>query len=150
MPSRLELNNFVDGRLTISLVLRLYPSVPVNSRTAVRSVTLPRGGGKDGQHPVLIHKGEDVAYCAYAMHRRKDIYGDDAEEFKPKRWEDGQLKHVENSYGYIPFNGGPRVCPGRKSFMSHHSVVWLTSKQRTSRSLRHYTQLYALYRLLIA
>jgi hypothetical protein len=27
----------------------------------------------------MLRKGEDVAYCAYVMHRRKDIYGDDAE-----------------------------------------------------------------------
>lgn len=75
---------------------------------------LPRGGGENGQYPVMIRKGEDVAYTTYVMHRRKDIYGDDAETFRPERWENGQLRAVENSYGYIPFHGGPRVCPGRK------------------------------------
>jgi cytochrome P450 len=81
-------------------------------------VVLPRGGGRDGQYPVMVRKGEDVAYCAYVMHRRKDIYGDDAEVFRPERWENGQLREVESSYGYIPFHGGPRICPGRKSVLT--------------------------------
>ncbi|KAH6713006.1 cytochrome P450 [Leptodontidium sp. MPI-SDFR-AT-0119] len=94
-------------------VLRLYPSVPINSRTALRTVILPRGGGVDKKHPVMIRKGEDVAYCTYAMHRRKDIYGDDADLFRPERWENEQLRKVENSYAYIPFHAGPRICPGQ-------------------------------------
>ena len=28
-----------------------------------------------------------MQYSVYAMHRRKDFYGEDAEEFKPERWE---------------------------------------------------------------
>jgi hypothetical protein len=38
---------FTDSNCT---VLRLYPSVPVNSRSAVRTTTLPVGGGPDGNH----------------------------------------------------------------------------------------------------
>jgi cytochrome P450 len=48
----------------------------------------------------------------YAMHRRKDIYGSDALSFKPERWEDGTLLR-DVGYGYLPFNGGPRVCLGQ-------------------------------------
>jgi cytochrome P450 len=37
----------------INETLRLYPSVPLNGRTALVDTTLPHGGGKDGQeaHP---------------------------------------------------------------------------------------------------
>lgn len=98
-------------------VLRLYPSVPVNSRSAVRATTLPRGGGPDGASPIFITKGEAVGYCAYAMHRRKDLYGADADVFRPERWavtaDDNLAKRI--GWGYIPFNGGPRLCLGRKS-----------------------------------
>ena len=46
------------------------------------------------------------------MHRRKDLYGEDAMLFVPERWEDGTLAK-EIGYGYLPFNGGPRVCLGQ-------------------------------------
>lgn len=52
------------------------------------------------------------------MHRRKDLYGHDAEDFRPERWEDKDLPLYQDSvnatWGYLPFNGGPRVCLGRK------------------------------------
>ncbi|MCJ1462955.1 hypothetical protein MMC07_001559 [Pseudocyphellaria aurata] len=99
--------------------LRLFPSVPVNTRTAHQTTTLPVGGGPDGQSPVLVRRGENVAFCVYAMHRRKDLYGDDAEDFRPDRWEDEDLPlyrdSVNAAWGYLPFSGGPRVCLGRKS-----------------------------------
>ncbi len=28
-----------------------------------------------------------VSWSVYTMHRRKDYYGEDADEFKPERWE---------------------------------------------------------------
>lgn len=93
-------------------MLRLYPSVPVNSRAAVRTTVLPVGGGRDGKSPILVRQGEAVGYCVYAMHRRKDIYGQDASEFRPERWEDDALKDV--GWGYLPFNGGPRLCLGQE------------------------------------
>lgn len=50
----------------------------------------------------------------YAMHRRKDIYGDDAEQFRPERWEeDGGRLQREVGWAYLPFNGGPRLCLGQ-------------------------------------
>jgi cytochrome P450 len=107
------------------LVLRLYPSVPVNSRTAIRTTSLPTGGGPTGTSPILVRKGEAVGYCVYAMHRRKDIYGPDADEFRPERWEDDALDNV--GWGYLPFNGGPRVCLGQEFAMleAKYTVVRL-------------------------
>ncbi|CZR64621.1 related to cytochrome P450 CYP4/CYP19/CYP26 subfamilies [Phialocephala subalpina] len=104
-------------------VLRLYPSVPVNSRTAAEDVVLPTGGGEDGRSPVLVRKGEDVAVCVYSLHRRTDLYGSDADVFRPERWQNGALDHVEKSYGYLPFHGGRRVCPGRQFALAEASYT---------------------------
>jgi len=76
------------------------------------------GGGPDRSSPVLVRKGEAIGYSPYAMHRRKDIYGEDAAAFRPSRWdpdtkEGPSLKGI--GWAYLPFNGGPRICPGRKS-----------------------------------
>jgi cytochrome P450 len=97
--------------------LRLYPPVPVNTRTALRTTVLPTGGGPDRKSPVLIPKGTAVAFSVYTLHRRPDLYGMDAELFRPERWdEDMPLGHNDTTakWGYLPFNGGPRICLGSK------------------------------------
>ena len=100
-----------------STVLRLYPSVPVNMRQAMNPTVLPVGGGPDRSSPVFVRKGEAVSYSVYAMHRRKDLYGEDADQFRPDRWDSSSEKALDLrniGWGYLPFNGGPRVCLGRE------------------------------------
>ncbi|KAL8721647.1 MAG: hypothetical protein Q9225_001696 [Loekoesia sp. 1 TL-2023] len=89
--------------------LRLYPPVPANTRQALKDTTLPRGGGLDGMGKVFVRKGQQVNYTVYALHRREDIWGADVDHFKPDRWIGRKL-----GWEYLPFNGGPRVCLGRK------------------------------------
>lgn len=89
--------------------LRLYPLVPINGRQALKDTFLPTGGGPDHKQPIAIRKGEQVGYSAYVMQRRKDIWGEDADEFKPVRWEGRKL-----GWEFIAFSGGPRICLGRK------------------------------------
>ncbi|KAI9047002.1 hypothetical protein LZ554_009076 [Drepanopeziza brunnea f. sp. 'monogermtubi'] len=90
-------------------VLRLHPVAPANSRVAVKDTTLPLGGGPDQKSPIFVKKGTTLNYQVYAMHRRKDLFGEDAEEFKPERWES-----LKPSWQYLPFNGGPRICIGQQ------------------------------------
>ncbi|KAL8767847.1 MAG: hypothetical protein Q9209_005739 [Squamulea sp. 1 TL-2023] len=95
--------------------LRLYPSVPVNLRTAIRSTMFPVGGGPDLKAPVFVAKGEGMAYSVYSMHRRPDFYGMDAELFRPERWEEDLPMNedpINAKWGYLPFNGGPQTCLG--------------------------------------
>lgn len=108
------------------LALRLHPVVPRNERQAVRDTVLPLGGGKYGLSPVLVPKGTIVSYNVYAMHRRADIYGPDAEEFRPERWEDGKL---QPRWGYLPFNGGPRICVGQRYALTEVSYVLVRMAQ---------------------
>jgi len=47
---------------------------------------------------VLILKGTAVAFSVYTLHRRPDLYGMDAELFRPKRWdEDMPLGHNDTT-----------------------------------------------------
>ncbi|RLL97488.1 hypothetical protein CFD26_101553 [Aspergillus turcosus] len=108
------------------LELRLHPVVPRNERQAVRDTVLPLGGGKDGLSPVFVPKGTIVSYNVYAMHRRPDFYGPDADEFRPERWEDGKL---QPRWGYLPFNGGPPICIGQRYALTEVSYVLVRMAQ---------------------
>lgn len=101
-------------------VLRLYPPVPANLRFATNTTIMPRGGGSDGQSPVLIRRGWGITYVPYLMHRRTELYGEDANIFKPERWEDGKLRDI--GWGWLPFNDGPRVCLGKDMALMEASI----------------------------
>ncbi|KAK9238923.1 cytochrome P450 [Lipomyces kononenkoae] len=103
------LKNATYLRHVLNEVLRLYPSVPSNFRVANKDTTLPRGGGADGSSPVLVRKGEKVFFTVFFMHRRKDLFGEDADDFRPERWEANRWM-----WEYLPFNGGPRICLGQQ------------------------------------
>lgn len=84
--------------------------MPLNFRVANKDTSLPLGGGPDQKSPIYIKKGYAVAYSVWAMHRRTDFYGPDAHTFRPERWEE----NGRHGWEYLPFNGGPRICLGRK------------------------------------
>ncbi|KAK7034104.1 cytochrome P450 [Favolaschia claudopus] len=50
------------------------------------------------------------------MHRRKDLWGPDAEEFSPDRFLDERVKKylLPNPFQFLPFNTGPRICLGQQ------------------------------------
>lgn len=102
----------------INETLRLYSPLPLSSRVAVTDTVLPRGGGSDGLSPIFVPKGLEVVYSSFIIQRRKDLWGEDSEEWKPERWE-GQK--INSQTGYIPFGLGPRMCIGRKS--SFHAFL---------------------------
>lgn len=89
--------------------IRIVAIVPMNERIAIRDTELPRGGGPDGSHPIFVREGIQILIPTYAMQHRPDIWGEDAEDFKPERWE-----NRKPGWEWIPFGGGPRKCLGRK------------------------------------
>ncbi|KAL1956489.1 hypothetical protein VTO42DRAFT_7287 [Malbranchea cinnamomea] len=117
-PTFEEMKNMKYLRYCINETLRLYPVVPGNSRIAIRDTVLPRGGGPDGKSPIFVPKGTNFAYSVYAMHRREDLYGPDAAEFKPERWET-----IRPGWEYLPFNGGPRICLGQQFALTEASYT---------------------------
>lgn len=76
----------------------------------MRTTILPTGGGPEGDKPMLVRKGELVVFSQYVNSRKKNIYGHDAYEFRPERWESGELANI--GWGFFPFSGGPRQCLG--------------------------------------
>ncbi|KUL85579.1 hypothetical protein ZTR_08046 [Talaromyces verruculosus] len=100
----------------INETLRVTPPVSNMTRIAIKDTTLPLGGGPDGYSPVFVPRGTVVASSFYALHHRKYIYGDDADTWRPERWE--ELKLSTLAWKFIPFGGGVHVCPGQNLAMN--------------------------------
>ncbi|KIK16473.1 hypothetical protein PISMIDRAFT_686262 [Pisolithus microcarpus 441] len=99
-------------RAVINETLRLYPSIPFNIRTSTEAVVWP---GVNGGPPIYIPPNTRIPFSIILMHRRKDLWGPDADIFDPNRFIDERLKYLtSNPFIFLPFSAGPRICLGQQ------------------------------------
>jgi cytochrome P450 len=99
---------------------------------------------------VFIPKDRIVAFSIYALHRRPDLYGMDAELFRPERWnEDMPMRRGKTTekWGYLPFNGGPRICLGSERYA--HQIQEMTLTELLLRDFALTEAAYTLVRILL-
>ncbi|KAK2048119.1 cytochrome P450 [Colletotrichum somersetense] len=99
-PSASDLKEMIYARNVINETFRLYHPLGMNVRMAFKDAKLPIGGGKSGKEPVAVPKDTTIIYSLGGLQRRKDIYGEDALEFRPERWEGANI----NRWHFIPYN----------------------------------------------
>ncbi|KAG9288136.1 hypothetical protein G9A89_000931 [Geosiphon pyriformis] len=100
VPTYDSLHEFAYTTATFYESLRLHPSVPANVKTCLKDDVLPGG--------VPIYAGDMIGWSSYTMGRTKEIWGEDAYEFKPERFLKGKEISKPNPYKYPMFNAGPR------------------------------------------
>ncbi|KAJ6618197.1 cytochrome P450 [Mycena sp. CBHHK59/15] len=114
--------------------LRLYPPAsPGMIRETIAATTLPLSTpitGKDGSTitAIPVPKGTTVYIGIPAANHRRDIWGEDALEFKPERWANGRAgregEKMPGVYsGTMTFIGGGRSCVGFKFSQLEMKVV---------------------------
>lgn len=126
-PELSELARFPYLRACLDEALRMYPAAPFINRRATSDVVLPRGGGADGQAPMLLRKGEEITFQLYVMHRREEYFGPNTEDFVPERWE-----YIKPGHAFSPFGGGRRMCIGRQFAYEETSYVTIRMVQHFS------------------
>ncbi|CAH8250818.1 unnamed protein product [Arabidopsis lyrata] len=102
-----EIDRLVYLKAAISETLRLYPSVPEDSKHVENDDVLPDG--------TFVPAGSSVTYSIYAAGRMKSTWGEDCLEFNPERWispMDGKFIN-HDQYRFVAFNAGPRICLGK-------------------------------------
>ncbi|GMF43779.1 unnamed protein product [Phytophthora fragariaefolia] len=116
-PSMQDVSQLVYLEASLKETLRLHPSVPVEPKQTVENTTLSDG--------TFIPAGSAIGLATYAMGRMPQVWGPDAEEFKPERWIDpatGKLIPI-SSYKFASFNAGPRMCLGMSLAMLEMKLV---------------------------
>ncbi|KAH6779893.1 cytochrome P450 [Perilla frutescens var. hirtella] len=113
-----EVDRLIYLRAALSETLRLYPSVPEDSKHVVADDVLPDG--------TFVPAGSSITYSIYSAGRMKSAWGDDCLEFKPERWlSSNRDKFVpHDSYKFVAFNAGPRICLGKDlAYLQMKSIV---------------------------
>ncbi|ORY07940.1 cytochrome P450 [Clohesyomyces aquaticus] len=91
--------------------LRLFPTIPVSARIAVRNTTI------SSQH---VPAGTLCFIVPWAINRNPALWGPDAGEFRPERWIDQEtgrangIGSAESNYAFLTFLHGPRSCIGER------------------------------------
>jgi cytochrome P450 len=101
--------------------MRLYPPAWLQMRLVAKETEI------DG---VKLPVGTLLVLSQWVMHRLPEIW-QDAEMFKPERWDPANEQHIPPG-AYFPFGGGPRTCIGMP-------LAQLEAKVILARILQHYT-----------
>ncbi|KAL8548050.1 hypothetical protein ACS0TY_007381 [Phlomoides rotata] len=117
-----EVKNMVYTHASLCETMRLYPPVPVSTKSAANDDVLPDG--------TVVRKGTRISYHPYAMGRVEKVWGGDWADFRPGRWLEWEETAKKWSfvgrdpYTYPVFQAGPRSCLGKDmSFLQMKRVA---------------------------
>lgn len=113
VPSYKQVLDLTYIRMILQESLRLWPTAPAFSLYAKEDTVI---GGK---YPITPK--DRISVLIPQLHRDKDAWGDNAEEFYPERFEHpDQVPH----HAYKPFGNGQRACIGMQ-FALHEATLVL-------------------------
>jgi len=123
-PSYENIRRLKYLRACLNETLRLFPPVPFNERASAKATTLPRASPNEKQF-YMPGPHSTISYSPLLMHRRKDLWGEDADDFNPERWLDEQrvMELTKDPFKFLPFNAGPRICLGQNFAYNEASFV---------------------------
>ena len=99
--------------------MRLYPPAWLQMRFVAKESEI------DG---VKLPVGTLLILSQWVMHRLPEIW-QDAEVFKPERWDPANEQHIPPG-AYFPFGGGPRTCIGMPLAQLEAKIILASILQR--------------------
>lgn len=72
---------------------------------------------------MTVKKGTQISIPIFALHRDKEVFGDDAEEFNPSRFEGEDGKKLADHIAFQGFGGGPRICIGKRFALTEIKIT---------------------------
>ncbi|URD80901.1 cytochrome P450 [Musa troglodytarum] len=125
-PNADVLNHLKLVTMVLLETLRLYGPVVQIARKAGKDMVLGN---------ISIPKDTAVMIPIMMIHRSKEIWGEDANEFNPLRFENGISKAAAHPNALLAFSIGPRACIGQDFAMLEAKTVMAMILQRFSFSL---------------
>uniref|UniRef100_A0A0D9VMW3 Cytochrome P450 n=1 Tax=Leersia perrieri TaxID=77586 RepID=A0A0D9VMW3_9ORYZ len=110
------LSNLPKTSCVLNEVLRLYPPSPNVQRQALHDVTINNDNKNknSSSQSVIIPKGTNMWIDVVAMHRDVELWGEDADLFRPERFmKEAVQGGCRHRMGFVPFGFGGRICVGR-------------------------------------
>ncbi|CAH2092957.1 unnamed protein product [Euphydryas editha] len=102
-PTKNDLNEMKYLERVIKETMRLYTVVPIIGRETQKEIKLTK---------CTVPAGVGCAILPFVIHRSKQIWGPDANEFNPDRFLP-EVSATRHPCAYIPFSYGTRNCIGR-------------------------------------
>ncbi|KAI3323827.1 cytochrome P450 [Xylariaceae sp. AK1471] len=117
-----------------------YLEAVINETLRIHSTSgigLPRQIPEDSPgihlHGHYFPPGTVLSVPTYTIHHSKEIWGEDADEFRPERWEEATPRQRN---AFIPFSYGPRSCVGRNVAEMEMKMIAATWMRRYDVFLR--------------
>ncbi|XP_047066369.1 cytochrome P450 709B2-like [Lolium rigidum] len=126
VPTGDMLNKLKLVNMFLLETLRLYAPVSAIQRRAGSDLEV---GG------IRVPEGTALAFPIATIHRDKEVWGEDANEFKPLRFEKGVTMAAKHPNALLSFSAGPRSCIGQNFAMIEAKAVIAVILQRFSFSL---------------
>jgi len=99
----------------ISESLRLLSPAGHTTRQCLVDCCVPQS---NSMKPFFVTRGTRIDIDWHAMQRDPQLWGSDANSFRPERWES-----LKPQWNYIPFLGGPRVCPAQQMALTQYAFI---------------------------
>jgi cytochrome P450 len=110
-----NLEHLVFTRAVIEEAMRLYPPVPVLSRSAIAD---------DRIGDLKIPRRSIVTIPPYVLHRHRRLW-QEPDAFWPERFLHERRNSIDR-FAYLPFGAGPRVCIGASFSLQESTIVLAT------------------------
>ncbi|RDB29638.1 hypothetical protein Hypma_015131 [Hypsizygus marmoreus] len=134
-----ELNKYSLLDAVLKETLRLHPAILENHHEAAETITVPLSEPLPGTSDtyLIIPKGTTLAIPLNVVQTDPELWGPDADVFRPQRWIERKKAGIRGGRELLVFSEGPRSCVGKAFAMAEIKALVVTLLRQFSFSCPH-------------